>query len=42
MSVTDGSWPCVVRLSVNVCSEPLVMGRRGCTGRNLNGKTVGS
>ena len=28
-SVKDGSWPCFVGLSVNVCSEPLVIGRRG-------------
>ena len=42
MSVMDSLWQCVVGLSVKACSEPLVIGRRGCMGRDLNDETAGS
>ena len=39
-SVTDGSWLCVMfNLSMYV-QEPLLIGRRGCTGRDLNEETL--
>jgi len=41
VSVMDGSWPYKFNLSMYV-QEPLVTGRRGCTGRDLNRETVGS
>jgi len=41
VSVTDGSRPYVKSLMSMYVQEPLAIGRRGCTGRDLNGKMTG-